>query len=361
MRDKTDASDDAKADLHAGIEASNRVLMLANSAVDRELRAEALADLCLRVDDWKNHRVDHFGELLLHGHFPVVTGKSDVQKEVRSNSLLNDSVTYSSASPYSPELFDSSPLEFKMRKRSRRKALASNLLHSPFFSSPLLLSPLVDGQDPLGIRDPEQTGHSYLQASPLLAYSKARPTRSLEAFPSFQRATPTLQSEWDRETLLGSRETLIGSTEAFPSFDEDVFEEQPIERDEEDYFPFNTIYNHFNGVHPISGEPFLALQMADELGYSRPQYEQYTIYLFERILLCCKELNPNKSKDKLMGAQKDKKDKKDKNRNKEPNKNAKLQLKGRIFMTNVTEVLSLAKQGSFLSACTGNSLTFQVL
>jgi cell division control protein 24 len=44
-----------------------------------------------------------------------------------------------------------------------------------------------------------------------------------------------------------------------------------------------------------------------------------------------------------MGNQKDKKDKKDK---KEPNKNAKLQLKGRIFMTNVTEVVSLGKQGN---------------
>ncbi|KAJ5035575.1 uncharacterized protein L3040_008041 [Drepanopeziza brunnea f. sp. 'multigermtubi'] len=154
LRDKTGADDETKADLTAGIEASNRVLMQANSAVDRELRAEALEDLCARVDDWKNHRVDHFGELLLHGHFPVLTGKSDVQKE-------------------------------------------------------------------------------------------------------------------------------------------------------------------------------------------------YTIYLFERILLCCKELNPNKSKDKLMGStQKDKKDKKDK-KNREPNKNAKLQLKGRIFMTNVTEVMSLAKQGSY--------------
>ena len=44
-----------------------------------------------------------------------------------------------------------------------------------------------------------------------------------------------------------------------------------------------------------------------------------------------------------MGTQKDKKDKKDK---KELNKNAKLQLKGRIFMTNVTEVVSLGKQGN---------------
>jgi cell division control protein 24 len=81
------------------------------------------------------------------------------------------------------------------------------------------------------------------------------------------------------------------------------------------------------------------------LGLACPWYEQYTIYLFERILLCCKEMNPNKSKDKLMGTQKDKKDKKDKSKNREPNRNAKLQLKGRIFMTNVTDVASLAKQG----------------
>ncbi|RFU24100.1 hypothetical protein B7463_g12238, partial [Scytalidium lignicola] len=152
IRDKTGADEETKADLTAGIQAANRVLKQANDAVDRELRGEALIDLVNRVDDWKNHRVDHFGELLLHGHFPVITGKSDIPKE-------------------------------------------------------------------------------------------------------------------------------------------------------------------------------------------------YSIYLFERILLCCKELNPNKSKDKLMGGQKDKKAKMDKKR--EPNKNAKLQLKGRIFMTNVTEVLSLSKQGSY--------------
>ncbi|RAL61461.1 hypothetical protein DID88_009390 [Monilinia fructigena] len=154
LRDKTNASDEAKEDLTLGIEAANRVLHQANAAVDAELRREALADLCSRVDDWKNHRVDHFGELILHGHFPVVTGKSDVQKE-------------------------------------------------------------------------------------------------------------------------------------------------------------------------------------------------YTIYLFERILLCCKEVNPNKSKDKLMGNQKDKKDRKDRNKIKEKDKNAKLQLKGRIFMTNVTDVVSSAKPGSY--------------
>jgi len=77
--------------------------------------------------------------------------------------------------------------------------------------------------------------------------------------------------------------------------------------------------------------------------------EQYTIYLFERILLCCKEVNPNKAtKDKIMGSQKEKKAQKDKLAKEKKDKlsrNMKLQLKGRIFMTNVTDVLSLVKPG----------------
>lgn len=77
---------------------------------------------------------------------------------------------------------------------------------------------------------------------------------------------------------------------------------------------------------------------------------QYTIYLFERILLCCKEVNPNKAtKDKLMGSQKDKKERKEKEKRDKKDKNSKntkLQLKGRIFMTNVTDVVSLVKPGN---------------
>lgn len=60
----------------------------ANSAVDKELRSEALQELIVRVDDWKQHQVDQFGELLLHGQFTVVTGKSDVEKEVRNPHAL---------------------------------------------------------------------------------------------------------------------------------------------------------------------------------------------------------------------------------------------------------------------------------
>ena len=66
---------------------------------------------------------------------------------------------------------------------------------------------------------------------------------------------------------------------------------------------------------------------------------QYEIYLFEHILLCCKEINPNKDKSR--------KDKSKSSTPKPRNKSNKLQLKGRIFMTNVTEVISFAKPGEW--------------
>jgi cell division control protein 24 len=50
--------------------------------VDREMRNEALTELCANVEDWKNHDVNSFGDLLLYGQFAVLTGKSDVEKEV---------------------------------------------------------------------------------------------------------------------------------------------------------------------------------------------------------------------------------------------------------------------------------------
>ncbi|KAI9884180.1 MAG: hypothetical protein M1823_004044 [Watsoniomyces obsoletus] len=66
--------------------------------------------------------------------------------------------------------------------------------------------------------------------------------------------------------------------------------------------------------------------------------KDYRIYLFERILLCCKELNPAKQKNNFMAMNRPPTDRKAKPR---------MQLKGRIFMQNVTETLSLQKPGSY--------------
>lgn len=57
--------------------------MKANSAVDKNILEEALQDLIHRVDDWKSHKVDNFGSLLLHGVYTVITGKSEQEKDVR--------------------------------------------------------------------------------------------------------------------------------------------------------------------------------------------------------------------------------------------------------------------------------------
>ena len=71
-----------KGELIAGCEAAERVLHKSNDAVNRDMLDEALEELIVRVDDWKNHKVEQFGSLLLYGVYGVVTGKSDQEKDV---------------------------------------------------------------------------------------------------------------------------------------------------------------------------------------------------------------------------------------------------------------------------------------
>ncbi|TKX23303.1 Rho guanine nucleotide exchange factor scd1 [Elsinoe australis] len=76
--------------------------------------------------------------------------------------------------------------------------------------------------------------------------------------------------------------------------------------------------------------------LKSDSGTSKDSEREYHVYFFESILLCCKDIDPNKAKNKMKG--KPLVDKKGK---------PKLQLKGRIFMQNVTDVVSTAKQGSY--------------
>lgn len=71
-----------KNDLMSGCEAAERVLSKANEAVNRDLLDEALDELITRVDDWKSHKVEQFGRLLMHGVYGVITGKTDQEKDV---------------------------------------------------------------------------------------------------------------------------------------------------------------------------------------------------------------------------------------------------------------------------------------
>lgn len=87
----------------------------------------------------------------------------------------------------------------------------------------------------------------------------------------------------------------------------------------------------------VEGEPMpdLKKQVADDLAIQSLARVQYKVYLFERILLCCNEINPNKPKNRVL--KQPLVDKKGK---------PKLQLKGRIFMQNVTDVVTLSKHST---------------
>lgn len=58
-----------------------------NAAIAREDRLEAVEELKTLVEDWKGHRIEGFGDLLLYGQYTVLkgdgmNGKQD-EREVR--------------------------------------------------------------------------------------------------------------------------------------------------------------------------------------------------------------------------------------------------------------------------------------
>lgn len=54
-----------KQDILDGIQALQRGLRDINAAIREQELQEAYADLVARVQDWKNHRIDDFGKLML--------------------------------------------------------------------------------------------------------------------------------------------------------------------------------------------------------------------------------------------------------------------------------------------------------
>lgn len=76
LRDKGDLDEERRNDISTGIEAASAVLQRTNAAIDREERIEAVEELKTLVEDWKGHRIEGFGELLLHGTYTVLKGES---------------------------------------------------------------------------------------------------------------------------------------------------------------------------------------------------------------------------------------------------------------------------------------------
>ena len=75
---------DQQEELREGIGAIERVNGKVNEAIRKVDMSKVTEDLLHRVEDWKGHRLDQFGSLLLNGQFTVIKGdgKGDLEREV---------------------------------------------------------------------------------------------------------------------------------------------------------------------------------------------------------------------------------------------------------------------------------------
>lgn len=85
MKKRSDLDEGKLQDLQAGSEATSAILARANQAIDKETRAAAQEDLRGRVEDWKGHQMERFGDLLVYGTYTVLKGEAakEVEREVR--------------------------------------------------------------------------------------------------------------------------------------------------------------------------------------------------------------------------------------------------------------------------------------
>lgn len=132
LRDKGDLDEIRKADIDAGIIAAQGALLAANAAVDREERNEAVQELRERVEDWKGHRLDAFGELLLHGNFSVIKGdpstSKDQEREVTDPFVFrNGKKVALTESQYKIYLFENILLCCKEMQATKKKNIGKQL------------------------------------------------------------------------------------------------------------------------------------------------------------------------------------------------------------------------------------------
>ena len=64
-----------------GRAAISEVVDVCNQAAERSSRAQEVSQLRELVDDWKGHRLDHFGELIISGQHTVLKGDTAKAEE----------------------------------------------------------------------------------------------------------------------------------------------------------------------------------------------------------------------------------------------------------------------------------------
>ena len=415
----------------------------AEEAVGKENRIAAVSELQSRVEDWKGHKIDHFGELLMFGSYTVLKGEGvkEVEREVgviftsldpktraciisalkhqrslvpkppRTIGTLQTITQWFSRAPQKmprsdlegiPEEHEEgaqhlsvqrrTPKERSMRGIFRRKTVessqstmkpsinlsraeSSNQIRSnpKDKASQILLDLGIPRQVVLsrgslepGARrhcDPGSKVHKLLgvdtpsgpvttrRASPDVSIrSKHSFTHRLRQFSPVPQISPKagngpqkytpLYEEIMRETLYSWGHSLkfngvFTQTTAF------LFSEHMLPSPISSFSQAIPLEIGPKNSNKAKSEPIKLTRLEENLtndaALELPLREQYKIYLFERILLCCKEINPNKAKNKMLSSNRPLVDKKGK---------PKLQLKGRIFMQNVTDVIFIMNKKS---------------
>ena len=393
--------------------AATSILHRANDAMAKEQRLAAVTELQSRVEDWKGHQIDHFGDLMLFGTFTVLKGEGakEVEREVRdiffslspkvrkamrrstgqtrsvSRSLpLKRSLLPPQCIPEAVVSEDSNAQEYanpnlctvgRLDPNPYTKALVDRCPkrfvsglegvpeeghegHAQALSKEISFDDLLARlnkvkQDPSNALRPtlckkssKPTFHTKSLGSPLHP-NPSSPFPPREGSGSEGSSAPQTPSRSSKEAGASKLADFGSKMRASKRMFQAVFKKtQPIlasdVADCSHLRLFNGPFmrgNHFLGQLPRvptikSKITEFEKELLAELKLTRPVRIQYKVYLFERILLCCKEVNPNKPKNKMLGNTKPLVDRKGKLR---------LQLKGRIFMQNVTDVISVNRAG----------------
>lgn len=375
------------ADLTEGRAAAQSILSRADEALDKEFRVAAVNELQSRVEDWKGHKIEHFGDLLLFGSYTVLKGEGakEVEREVsaahsflgtQSRDLVRDPpqdalLPKAQRKPKCPQglkpVVDRIPRDIRLsdvsivieeytrdqgnpaitthglneRKDKARKRLEDEgvILKSPQASQPQTSrasneTPQHPGPE-TPIKSPRST--SLERAVSQISYSSEPDLKGLVALGLLAPSSPTVGNGSTQPQRLSISNGPFTRSKCFIAND---IEHIPCPSLLPECQSPRTLYFWFprkrlKTANPISFTK-LEKEVIKELNIDLPRRKQYKVYLFERILLCCKEINPNKPKNKMLGANKPLVDKKGK---------LKLQLKGRIFMQNVTDVVTVKRAG----------------
>ena len=425
MRQKGGYDLEKQQDLEEGEAAAKSIMIRADEAVQKEHHAAAVNELQSRVEDWKGHKINHFGELLHFGTYTVLKGEGAkvVEREVSVIFDSLDSVTRAMVfslfmhslhrgNPKSPCSQSWTLALQSLNPNSRGKYVSDlpSVSGHPAEEHPVPVTPktpprrskyLSRRKPPLAMFSaPSPTTVEPLTWSPSRFISKLRKgivreksgisisRTSVNVEPPKRAKTP---EEHATEILQNALQILKIGTGLKPAMSGCSIDDAYLRiMDWSHNTPFKT---QASKTHPskaltplqfllrksilraehllaldgafksttlflfcrlLSPEPFLSLaatippvvdsepisdmekEIADDLAIKSLVRIQYKVYLFERILLCCNEINPNKPKNKVLAKQNlvDKKGK------------PKLQLKGRIFMQNVTDVVTLSKHST---------------